>query len=139
MDHLGVNRASLIGNSMGGRIAWNFAAAHPDRVNRLVLVSPDGFASPGFAYDHGPRRRSHVGAALFRAAAQPPEGGARRRLWASGALSEATLTRYRDLLLAPGVRRAIVARMGQMIRTTRPRRWRVSRSRRYCSGARRTA
>ena len=30
-------------------------------------------------------------------------------------MSEATLTRYRDLLLAPGVRRAILARTGQLI------------------------
>ena len=50
MDHLGVVKASLIGNSMGGKIAWQFAAAFPDRVDRLVLISPDGFASPGEAY-----------------------------------------------------------------------------------------
>jgi pimeloyl-ACP methyl ester carboxylesterase len=31
------------------------------------------------------------------------------------ALSEATVTRYRDLMLAPGVRAAILARMGQVI------------------------
>ena len=54
MDKLGVARASLVGSSMGGRIVWNFTALHPDRVTCLVLVSPDGFASPGFAYDHAP-------------------------------------------------------------------------------------
>ena len=31
------------------------------------------------------------------------------------ALSEATLTRYRDMMLAPGVRSAMLARMGQTI------------------------
>ncbi|MDZ7873290.1 MAG: alpha/beta fold hydrolase [Rhizobium sp.] len=51
MDQLDVDRASLIGNSLGGRIAWNFAALHPDRVINLILISPDGFASPGFDYD----------------------------------------------------------------------------------------
>src|SRR3954453_9410383 len=50
MDRLGLPRASLVGNSIGGKIAWNFAACHPDRVDRLVLISPDGFASPGFEY-----------------------------------------------------------------------------------------
>src|SRR3954462_15274603 len=44
MDRLGLQRASLVGNSIGGKIAWNFAALHPDRVDRLVLISPDGFA-----------------------------------------------------------------------------------------------
>ncbi|WP_291015197.1 alpha/beta hydrolase [Hydrogenophaga sp.] len=48
MTQLGVQRATLIGNSMGGRIAWSFAAAQPQRVDKLVLVAPDGFASPGF-------------------------------------------------------------------------------------------
>jgi len=30
-------------------------------------------------------------------------------------LNEATLTRYRDMLLAPGVRSAMLARMGQVV------------------------
>ena len=32
MDTLGVTRATVIGNSMGGRIAWSFAARYPERV-----------------------------------------------------------------------------------------------------------
>ena len=50
MDRLGLRRASLIGNSIGGKIAWTFAARYPERVDKLVLVSPDGFASPGSEY-----------------------------------------------------------------------------------------
>jgi pimeloyl-ACP methyl ester carboxylesterase len=61
MDQLGIQRASLIGNSLGGRIAWNFAAMHPDRVRSLVLISPDGFASPGFEYGRAPTRRGSCG------------------------------------------------------------------------------
>ena len=33
-----LNKATLIGHSFGGSIAIKFAAKHPDRVNRLVLV-----------------------------------------------------------------------------------------------------
>ncbi len=51
LDRLGVRRWTLLGNSMGGRIPWAFAAAHPDRVSKLVLGSPDGFASPVIDYD----------------------------------------------------------------------------------------
>lgn len=40
MDALQLPRASLIGLSLGGRIAMDFALAHPDRVDRLVLVAP---------------------------------------------------------------------------------------------------
>jgi pimeloyl-ACP methyl ester carboxylesterase len=40
MDALRLPRASLVGLSLGGRIAIDFALAHPDRVERLVLVAP---------------------------------------------------------------------------------------------------
>lgn len=116
MDRLGVNRASLIGNSMGGRIGWKFAAAHPERVNRLVLVSPDGFVSPGFAYDRKPDTPLAMWALPY---LDPPLSLVKAGLSAAyahaEALSAATVARYRDLLLAPGVRRAIVMRMGQTI------------------------
>lgn len=36
---LGIARANVLGISMGGRIALALALAHPDMVNRLVLVS----------------------------------------------------------------------------------------------------
>ena len=39
MDALGVERASLIGHSMGGLIAGGLAAERPDRVERLILVN----------------------------------------------------------------------------------------------------
>jgi len=115
MDQLGLPRASLIGNSLGGRIAWNFAAQHPDRVTRLVLVSPDGFASPGFPYDTTPKTPVMMRLLPYVA----PRGLLKANLAAAygrpAAMKEATVTRYRDLLLAPGVRPAILARLGQVI------------------------
>jgi pimeloyl-ACP methyl ester carboxylesterase len=41
-DALGLEQLSLIGHSMGGWIAANFAIDHGERVRRLVLVSPLG-------------------------------------------------------------------------------------------------
>ena len=43
---LGIERASLVGNSMGGWIAAAFTAAFPDRVDKLVLVDAAGYAPP---------------------------------------------------------------------------------------------
>lgn len=43
MDTLGVERATLAGNSLGGTIAWRLAATHPDRVENLVLVDAGVF------------------------------------------------------------------------------------------------
>ena len=38
MDELGLRRASLIGTSMGGGIAWAFALTYPERVDKVVLI-----------------------------------------------------------------------------------------------------
>lgn len=115
MDQLGIERASLIGNSLGGRIAWNFAATHPGRVRSLVLIAPDGFASPGFDYDRAPALPIMMRALPYVA----PRGMLKANLGTGygdpAALSDATLTRYRDMLIAPGVRRAMLARMAQTI------------------------
>lgn len=117
MDQLGVPRAALIGNSLGGRIAWLFAAHYPARVSRLVLVSPDGFASPGFEYGKAPEVPLMMQALPYVA----PRGMLRDSLVPAyanpEALSEAVLTRYRDMMVAPGVRRAILDRTGQTVLT----------------------
>jgi len=42
-DALGLETFHLAGNSLGGQIAWNYAAHHPDRVNRLVLIDSAGY------------------------------------------------------------------------------------------------
>jgi pimeloyl-ACP methyl ester carboxylesterase len=115
MDRLGVDRASLIGNSIGGRIAWKFAARDPERVTKLVLISPDGFASTGFAYGQKPSipatiklMRYVLPKALLRMNLAPAYGDA-------AALTDATVDRYYDLMLAPGVRAAMIARMEQTV------------------------
>jgi 3-oxoadipate enol-lactonase len=44
LDHFKAEKANLVGLSMGGRIARNFALAHPERLSSLVLAN----TSPGF-------------------------------------------------------------------------------------------
>jgi len=43
LDSLGVQAASVVGNSLGGNIAWNFALDFPLRVQRLVLINATGY------------------------------------------------------------------------------------------------
>jgi pimeloyl-ACP methyl ester carboxylesterase len=115
MDQLGIRQADLIGNSLGGKIAWNFAAAYPGRVHKLVLISPDGFASPGFDYGVKPKLpfimrllpytlpRFMLRMNVAIAYADPKK------------LTDATLTRYQDMMLAPGDRQAILQRTQQVL------------------------
>lgn len=115
MQELDVTTASLIGNSLGGRIAWKFAASHPERVDKLVLVSPDGFASPGFEYGKPadvPLLMSAMKYAL-------PKSMLRSNLAIAYSdqtrLTEETLDRYYDLMLAPDARDALLERMRQTV------------------------
>jgi pimeloyl-ACP methyl ester carboxylesterase len=39
LDAVGIERAALVGNSMGGGVSIDFALTHPDRVSALVLVA----------------------------------------------------------------------------------------------------
>jgi pimeloyl-ACP methyl ester carboxylesterase len=40
LDELGISRATLVGCSMGSTIALDFALTYPNRVERLILLSP---------------------------------------------------------------------------------------------------
>ncbi len=115
LDQLGVERASVIGHSMGGRIAWTFAAHHPARMHKLVLVAPDGFASPRFDYGQA----VDVPATLTLMRYVLPRSVLKMNLKAAYArpetLSEEQLSRYHDLIRAPGAREAMLARLRQTV------------------------
>lgn len=48
LDHLKIRQAHIVGMSMGGSIAIDFALSQPERVARLVLIGADmsGFPHP---------------------------------------------------------------------------------------------
>ena len=115
MDRLGLVRASLVGNSMGGRLAWMFAAAFPARVDKLILISPDGFASAGFDYGRAPdvplmlRLLPYTLPKFMLRMTLAPAYADQRRL------TDDVVTRYWDFMRAPGVRQAIIDRTAQTI------------------------
>jgi pimeloyl-ACP methyl ester carboxylesterase len=47
LDAMHLDRASIVGNSLGGWVAASFAASHPERVDHLVLVDAAGYGEPG--------------------------------------------------------------------------------------------
>lgn len=115
LHHLGIAKASIIGNSLGGKIAWNFAVNFPAMVSSLILISPDGFSSPGFEYGKPAKLpfilkllpfvmpRSMLRMNLAVAYADPKK------------LSNEILSRYDDMMRGPGNRKAMLARMQQVI------------------------
>jgi pimeloyl-ACP methyl ester carboxylesterase len=115
MDRLRIDQASVTGNSIGGRIAWKFAAEYPQRVRKLVLISPDGFASAGFGY--GDKHTVPASIKLMRYFL--PRTLVRQSIASAygnpSALTEQTLDRYYDLIRAPGVRQAMIERMEQTV------------------------
>ena len=72
LDALGIERAHLLGNSMGGYVAFEFALAHPDRVDRLVGMGPGGMAANvlGPEPSEGARRLAEFMAAPSKAGMQ---------------------------------------------------------------------
>jgi pimeloyl-ACP methyl ester carboxylesterase len=67
---IGVERATVVGHSLGGGVAMQFFYQFPQRTERLVLVS-----SGGLGHDVSPLLRAAAlpgAAALLRVAAQPP-------------------------------------------------------------------
>jgi pimeloyl-ACP methyl ester carboxylesterase len=83
LDALGIDRADLVGASMGGSIAVNFTIDHPDRVRRLVLISP-GLV----AWEWSDAWRAEWGPIVDRARAGAMDEA--RRLWWQHPLFETT-------------------------------------------------
>lgn len=43
LNKIGVRKAALAGNSLGGYIAWNYALHRPDRIEKLILIDAAGY------------------------------------------------------------------------------------------------
>ncbi|WP_405228798.1 alpha/beta fold hydrolase [Lentisalinibacter sediminis] len=111
----------LAGNSLGGRIAWNYAVAHPERVNRLVLIDASGY------------RLRRTPSLIFRLAALPGVGDALAKLTPRSLyrrsleevyadddrVDEALVDRYFELSLREGNREAFVQRARAASRSAR--------------------
>lgn len=95
MDALQLPRASLVGLSLGGRVAMDFALAHPERVDRLVLVAP-GMSGGTWAED-----ADTAWLAVAREAAKRQDSVAVARAWLGSAYIRTAL---RDSTTAKRVR-----------------------------------
>ncbi len=53
LDHVGIDRAAVMGESEGGPLSMLFAAAHPERVTHLVLQGAEVRERSGDGWAHG--------------------------------------------------------------------------------------
>lgn len=116
MDALGVQQAVLGGNSLGGGIAWHVAVAHPERVERLVLVDAVGYPFTsesvpiGFRLARIPVLRVLLRQVLPRAVV---EQSVRNVFGDPSKVTPELIQRYYDITRREGNRAAVVERFKQ--------------------------
>lgn len=76
LDHVGLTRVTLVGQSQGGRVAVAFATSHPERVAALVLI-----AAPHDAVVPDPVREPPIPIERMTALVRAGELGAARAIW----------------------------------------------------------
>ncbi|PHR60259.1 MAG: alpha/beta hydrolase [Robiginitomaculum sp.] len=108
LDSLELKTVNLAGNSLGGTIAWRFAAQFPDRVEKLILV--DG---PAFAFNavhDEPVKAPAAMAAFLRFAPMSGLKQAAVFLWADPSrLTDTRLQSMQDMMLRQGNADALIA------------------------------
>lgn len=124
-DHLKLGKFIIAGNSMGGGVAWQYALAHPERLDGLVLVDSGGWSRP---------KDSKGGPLIFKIMGNPVGRALVKNLDASRVIragledayldkalvTDALLRRYVDLARAPGHRDILLGLQGSSYRTATP-------------------
>ncbi|MFT3714239.1 MAG: alpha/beta hydrolase [Archangium sp.] len=116
-DALHLQHIVLVGNSYGGRIAWEFALAHPERLHRLVLVDASGYPRESTSVPLGFRMLAWPGISLIRDYILPRsvvERSVRSVYGDPSKVTDALVDRYYALQRREGNRRALVQRMEQV-------------------------
>ena len=81
LEHVGVERCSVVGNSFGGRIALEYALAHQDVVDAIVLLAP---GLPDHDWSAEQRRADEEETRLFEAGDFEGAADGQLRFWVDG-------------------------------------------------------
>ena len=130
LDSLGVRAASVVGNSLGGNVAWNFALDYAPRVRRLVLINATGYPDKSLPLGLRLARNPATRALLRRVA---PRSATERNLRSavgpgSAIVDETMVDRVHAMLMRSGNRDAFIDfantdqidRAGEIPRITAP-------------------
>ncbi|MBK9624486.1 MAG: alpha/beta hydrolase [Rhodocyclaceae bacterium] len=116
LDAIGVKTFILVGNSLGGNIAWASAASYPERVERLILVDAGGYAFQSESVPLGFRIAKISGVNRLMSNVLPRsliEGSLTNVYGDPSKVSPALVDRYYDLARREGNRRALGLRFTQ--------------------------
>lgn len=116
LDRLGVQRAVLAGNSLGGEVAWATAHAFPQRVDQLILVDAAGYAFESESVPLAFRIAATPGLSVLMEQLLPPgmvEKSVRNVYGDPARVTPALVQRYSDLARRDGNRHALARRMAQ--------------------------
>ena len=118
LDTLGIERCILVGNSLGGHVAWVTALKHPERVAALALVDANGYGLSRrirYRWDSGWRKTDLLGPLVRNVL---PRSLIVRSLETSfgdpARVSPGLVDRYFELSTRVGNRDALVDRMAQL-------------------------
>lgn len=128
---LGVDRFVIVGNSMGGAVAWNYALVHPERVRGLVLVDAAGWPAARKGGDGPPAVFMLLANPAGRAVLKSFDPGplARRGLAAAYVdpklVTPDLVARYTDFARAPGHKDILLTRQSGARRAVTPETFRA--------------
>jgi pimeloyl-ACP methyl ester carboxylesterase len=112
LEQLHIKQCIIAGNSLGGGIAWHFALDYPQKVSKLILIDASGYP-----------KINEKGSLGFKIASIPvlnnlllyvtPKSLVKKSLETvfvdQSLITEERITRYHELLLAEGNRRAALS------------------------------
>lgn len=116
MDTLEVKRVVLVGNALGGEIAWQTAILAPERVHKLVLIDADGYQPSVLSMPIGFQIASMRGLRWVseRILPRPLMAASLRSVFGEpDQVTAERVDRYFELNLRVGNRRALFQRMDQ--------------------------
>lgn len=116
--NLGAERFVLVGNSMGGGVAWNYALVHPERLEGLVLVNSGGWRDRSEEDRDGPLVFKVLANPVGRFLLKDLDSSALTRAGLRDAFAptpemvdEAMVARYVEMSRAPGHKQIILTMM----------------------------
>ncbi|MBI1251388.1 MAG: alpha/beta fold hydrolase [Alphaproteobacteria bacterium] len=110
----GLQKFTIVGSSMGGNVAWQYALAHPERTDALILVDASGWPDPRVDGGDGPvifklLRMPVVGPALLQLdSSAMVRQGLQASFFNPTLVDDAMLARYVEMGRAPGHREILL-------------------------------